>query len=231
VGYAGFVTFSSSDSSNKVTLPAGSKLTGGIGVFSATLVTAGNQKLTATDSTAHIAATSGPIAVSAAAATHFAITAPDKVSAGVVFHFTVTAEDRFNNVATGYVGTVHFTSSETLAVLPAYGTLTGGLGTFSAILFTKACGQTLQAADVVNTAIKGISNKIDVKGDAKTAATNALSLAFVEQYAAGYGASTWQAEAEYLAALQALYGHGLSFDLDSNSDKSENGHRTLGVPG
>jgi len=36
--------------------------------------------------------------------------------AGIV---TVTAKDAYGNVATGYLGTVHFTSTDANAVLPA----------------------------------------------------------------------------------------------------------------
>src|SRR5258708_26066456 len=111
MGYAGTVHFTSSDGA--AVLPANSTLVSGAGTFSATLKTAGNQTITATDTvTASITGTSGPIAVSAAAATHFSVTAPASATAGVAFSFTVTALDAFNNTATGYAGTVHFTSSD-----------------------------------------------------------------------------------------------------------------------
>ena len=51
---------------------------------------------------------------------------------GTPFNFTVTALDPFNNTATGYGGTVHFTSSDGAAALPANSTLTNGTGTFTA---------------------------------------------------------------------------------------------------
>ena len=41
-----------------------------------------------------------------------------------------------NAMATGYTGTVHFTSSDGAAVLPANSTLTNGVGTFSVTLKT-----------------------------------------------------------------------------------------------
>ena len=40
--------------------------------------------------------------------------------------FSVTARDPYNNTATGYVGTVHFTSSDGQAVLPANYMFTSG---------------------------------------------------------------------------------------------------------
>src|SRR5207249_2939322 len=110
-GYAGTVHFTSSDGA--ATLPANSTLTSGTGSFSATLRTAGNQTITATDTvSSSITGTSNTIAVSAASATHFAVSTPASATAGSAFTFTVTAQDPFNNTATSYAGTVHFTSSD-----------------------------------------------------------------------------------------------------------------------
>ena len=163
VSYSGAVVFTSSDPSKYVSLPAKAKLTAGTGTFSATLVTAGNQTLTASDCDAHISGQSKPIAVNAAAATHFEIIAPDSATVGSAFQFTVIAEDKFNNTVKLYSGTVHFTSSESTAALPANSTLTGGTGIFSTTLNIKGDGQVLQAADTANPAISGTSNKINVR--------------------------------------------------------------------
>src|SRR5207302_11225751 len=83
-----------------------------------------------------ITGTSNAIAVGAAAASHFAVSAPASATAGSAFNFTVTALDALNNTATSYAGTVHFTSSDGAATLPANSTLTNGTGTFSATLRT-----------------------------------------------------------------------------------------------
>jgi hypothetical protein len=56
--------------------------------------------------------------VNPAAANHFRITRYGTIYAGVAFRITVTALDPFNNVATGYTGTVHFSSTDSLASLP-----------------------------------------------------------------------------------------------------------------
>ena len=74
---------------------------------------------------------------------------PSPVQAGVAGNFTVTALDEFGNVATGYRGTIHFTSSDSQAVLPADYTFTAadaGVHTFSATLNTTG-SQTLTASD------------------------------------------------------------------------------------
>ncbi len=72
-----------------------------------------------------------------ASAAQYAVTGfPTPTTAGATGTFTVTALDAYGNLATGYAGTVHFTSSDAQAVLPANATLTGGTGTFSATLKT-----------------------------------------------------------------------------------------------
>ena len=122
-GYAGTVHFTSSDGA--AVLPANTTLTSGAGTFSVTLKTAGNQTITATDTVnSSITGSSSAVTVSAAAATHFVVSAPASATAGSAVTVTVTAQDAFNNTATGYAGTVHFTSSDAAAVLPANSTLT-----------------------------------------------------------------------------------------------------------
>jgi autotransporter-associated beta strand protein len=185
--YTGTVHFTSTD--GQAVLPANSTLTGGTGTFSATLKTPGSQTLTGTDTvTPSITGTSGAIAVSAGAATHLQISPPATAApstarvAGTAFSFTVTALDQFNNVATGYTGTVHFTSSDPQATLPADSTLTNGVGTFTATLRT-AGSQTISARDTANSSITGTSNAIVVSPaaathfsiSAPTAATGAFS--------------------------------------------------------
>ena len=65
----------------------------------------------------------------------------------------------------GYAGTVHFTSSDAAAVLPADSTLTNGVGTFSATLNT-AGSQTVSATDTVTSSITGSSGTINVTSPA-----------------------------------------------------------------
>jgi uncharacterized repeat protein (TIGR01451 family) len=101
--------------------------------------------------------------IGAAAATHFSVTAPGTATAGTAFSVTVTALDASNAVVTGYTGTVHFTSSDGAAVLPANSTLTNGVGTFSVTLKT-AGAQTIAATDTVTASITGVSGTITVTG-------------------------------------------------------------------
>ena len=109
-----------------------------------------------------------------AAATHFVVSAPASATAGSAFSFTVTALDQFGNTATGYTGTVHFTTSDGNAILPADSTLTNGTGTFSATL-RIAGSQTITAIDTGNAAIDGTSGSVQVQLSAtSTIASNAV---------------------------------------------------------
>ena len=159
-GYSGMVHFSSTDS--QAVLPADSRLANGTGTFSATLKTVASQIITATDTvTASITGSSNSISVSAAPATHFSVTTPATATAGSLFSFTVNALDASNSAATGYSGTVHFTSTDGQAVLPANSTLTNGTADFPATLKTLG-SQTITATDTVTASITGTSKSINV---------------------------------------------------------------------
>lgn len=93
--------------------------------------------------------------------THFQVSAPGSATAGSPVSITITALDAGNNIATGYTGTVHFTSSDGQAVLPANSTLTNGAGTFPVTLKTTG-PQTVTAIDTVTASIRGTSGTITV---------------------------------------------------------------------
>src|SRR5436190_4578946 len=97
-------------------------------------------------------------------ATHFAVSAPSAVIQYFSFNVTVTALDQFNNVVTGYPGTVHFTSTDINpngTHLPPDTTLTNGTGTFIARLGTPGF-QTITATDTASEGITGTSGNIFV---------------------------------------------------------------------
>ena len=101
-------------------------------------------------------------------AAHFAVMAPLSALAGTPFNFTVTAEDGGNATVVGYQGTVHFSSTDPLAVLPGNVTLTNGAGTFPATFNTPG-PQTITASDTANSSITGTSNPIHVSSTVVTA--------------------------------------------------------------
>ncbi|MFO0953222.1 MAG: hypothetical protein U0835_19115 [Isosphaeraceae bacterium] len=59
---------------------------------------------------------------------------------------TVVARDAYGNTDTAYTGTVHFTSSDAAAVLPADTALVGGVANVS-VTFMTVGTQTLTATD------------------------------------------------------------------------------------
>jgi hypothetical protein len=159
-GYAGTVHFTSTDPA--ATIPADAMLTNGTGAFQATFRAAGSATLTATDTTdSSITGTGRPTSVVPGPATTFRLSAPPATTAGAPFSFTVKALDAFGNNATGYAGTIHFTSTDGAASVPPNSGLTNGMGTFTATLGT-AGSQTVSAHDAADPTIAGTSGAITV---------------------------------------------------------------------
>jgi Domain of unknown function (DUF4082) len=150
--YAGTVKLTSSDA--QAVLPAAVTFNAsdaGKYTFTVTLKTAGTQSITATDTTTGAAsATESGIVVSPAAASQFIISGlPSSSNVGASDSFTIIAKDPYGNVATGYTGTVVFTSSDAAAGLPASHTFTtANQGVYSSsVTFNTAGTQTLTASD------------------------------------------------------------------------------------
>ncbi|MBV8529381.1 MAG: IPT/TIG domain-containing protein [Candidatus Dormibacteraeota bacterium] len=161
-GYTGTVGFTSSDGS--ATLPANYSFTandGGAHTFTngVTLRTVGSQSVTATDQANATIAGSGGITVNPATATTLVVSLPASVSDGASFTLSVTARDAYGDTATGYRGTVHLTSSDLTATLPAdYTFVPGDTGahSFSNGAKLKTTGsQSITATDTVTSSIMG----------------------------------------------------------------------------
>ena len=155
--YAGSVRFTSSDSGARVSLPPDSALAAGAATFQATLTTAGTSTITATDTVTASITGLVSVTVSPAAAASLALDAPASVRAGQSFNVQVTLLDQFGNVATGYRGTVHFTTSDPLptVVLPPDYMFTptdAGTRTFSVRLWSPP-SQTITVRDTANSTI------------------------------------------------------------------------------
>src|SRR5262249_7169219 len=113
------------------------------------LDTAGDRQLGVTDTdTASVTGTT-TVHVNPTAATSFAVVAFGGAPAGTVVPVFVVAKDSFDNMATGYRGTVRFTSSDAQATLPPAYTFVAavqGSHSFSATLRT-AGDQTVTVTD------------------------------------------------------------------------------------
>jgi hypothetical protein len=108
------------------------------------------------------------VITTATTASHFAVSAPASTVAGRPFIITVTALDGSGATASGYSGTVHFTSSDPRANLPTDVTLTAGFGFFLTTLVT-AGNQTINATDAAAPSMTGSSGTIAVTAAAATA--------------------------------------------------------------
>jgi hypothetical protein len=165
--YTGTIQFTSTDGA--AVLPAnytfvagdrGSRTFNGV-----MLSTVGVQTITARDTANATLAGSAGVTVVPAALVVAGF--PSPIPAGMPGTFTVTAYDASGNVATGYTGTVHFTSSDPQAMLPANMTLTNGTGTFSATLKTAGT-QSITATDTVTMTLTGTQSGITVTANAAT---------------------------------------------------------------
>jgi hypothetical protein len=119
--------------------------------------------------------TPGPIA-------DFLVDAPAAATGGDAFNVTVTARDANFNVATGYTGTVQFTSTASSATLPLNYTFTAGdSGThvFSVTL-SSAGNITVTVRDTVTSSITG-NDTVAVKGNTTTSLSSSDDSSLVGQ--------------------------------------------------
>ena len=114
---------------------------------------------------------------------------PSPATAGIPNTFTVTAQDPYGNTVSGYLGTVHFTSTDPRANLPAAYTFSAADNSthvFAAVLKT-AGGQSLTATDTRMSSIYGTQGGIAVQ---PAAATTLVVVGFPSPVTAG-AASTF----------------------------------------
>jgi 6-phosphogluconolactonase len=105
----------------------------------------------------------GNTALTTVPTAHLAITLPTTtVAAGAPFTFTVKALDAMGALVPTYTGTVHITTSDPAAKLPANATLAQGVGAFT-VIFTTLGNQTITASDTVGDASSGVSAAVSVK--------------------------------------------------------------------
>jgi VCBS repeat protein len=163
-GFTGKITLTSSDAKAILPLPYSfTAADGGMKSFTVTLKTAGTQSIAVNGGAL---GGSDTVDVVAAAASSFSLSAPATTATGAAFDLTLTVRDRFGNVATGYRGTVKFTSSDTsLGVFlpPNYTFLDtdNGEHTFSVTL-VKPGLQSVTVKDVLKPTILYRTAKVNV---------------------------------------------------------------------
>lgn len=177
--YSGTVAFSAD--ADQATLPADYTFTAadaGSHLFSVTLKKAVSTTLTVTDAALSLSA-SHTLAVSPESASELVlvVSPTGAVVAGTALSFDVTLKDSFGNVATGYRGTLGFTSSDTQAVLPASTPFTStdaGHKVFSVTLETAGADQTVSLQD-------GASPFLAATAHVQVNPNTPAKLAFVDQ--------------------------------------------------
>ena len=169
--YRGTIHLTSSDAQAK--LPANYTFTvadAGTHVFSGTLTlkTAGTQSVTATDTvTATLKSSQTGIVVTAAALSKFVVSGLGSPRpAGIAGSLRVTATDAYGNRIVGYLGTIHLTSTDTAAKLPANYTFVvadAGTHVFNGTVILKTKGTwSITATDTVTATLKGSQTGIVV---------------------------------------------------------------------
>ena len=154
-GYRGTVALQSTD--ERAVLPAQYTFTAmdkGVHSFPVTLKTSGSQTVTAIDTAFSTTTGSQTVTVQPGPAKTFELSNLADRTAGEAQSITLTVRDAFDNVATGYRGTVHSTSSDPQADLPANYAFTAadaGVHTFSVTLKT-AGSRTVTLSDTPLTA-------------------------------------------------------------------------------
>jgi ELWxxDGT repeat protein len=160
--YTGTVRFTATD--GQAVLPASYTFTSadqGVHVFNGVVLkTAGQQTITATDTVKGTITGQKGCRVTAAAATHFGVTASTSTPyVGSPFTVTVLALDPYGNTDTHYAGTVHFTSTDSRATLPANYTFVAtdnGRHVFTkGVTLNTAGTQTITVTDTAHATIKG----------------------------------------------------------------------------
>jgi hypothetical protein len=100
---------------------------------------------------------------------HFTVTGPTSGVVGAPQSITVTAEDVTNHTDTGYTGTVHFTSTDPQAVLPAdYAFMASDKGShIFSVTFGSVGSQTVTATDT-SSLVNGTSAAVGISGATAT---------------------------------------------------------------
>jgi hypothetical protein len=167
--YTGTIRVATTDPQASLAYYAFSAANAGVLTIPVTFRTAGTQSVTVSDYVdPSVTVTQTGIQVTPGAAVSIATTALHGGTAGVAQSFTVTARDVYGNIATGYRGTVNFTSSDSQAALPAAYTFTAadaGTHTFS-MTFKTAGGQSFTAVDTANAAMTTFQGDIPISAAA-----------------------------------------------------------------
>ena len=143
----------------------------GVHTFAVALTRAGTQSITVADAAQQAMSSSqSGIVVTPAAAVSISVTPLASSTAGVAQNVTIAARDAYGNVATGYRGTLAFSSSDTqVAMLSAYTFTAADAGSHTlGVTFKSSRGQTFTATDTANAAMTYFQRDINIAPAAMT---------------------------------------------------------------
>jgi hypothetical protein len=157
---------------------------------------------------------------------HFVVSGPASATAGSPFSVTVTAKDSSGNTVPTYTGTIHFTSSDTQAVLPANYTFTSGDAgshSFSSGVTSKTAGsQSVSVSDTVQTAATGSAT-------VTVSAASPAKLAFTQQPSNSTGGVAFVTQPK--VAVQDAFGNVVTTDSSTVGLSITSGTPASGGPG
>src|SRR6266581_3520341 len=217
--YTGTVHFTSSD--GQAVLPADYTFTAadaGTHQFSVTLKTAGSRSVTTTDTANSSITGSQTVGVVAAPASTLRLRGIGNATAGTAQTATVTMSDPYGNLATGFTGTVHFSSSDAQAALPADYTFTAGdagahqftvtLKTSGSQTVTAASGTMTSTVSATMHAASATRLILNAPANATTAVAFPVTVTLKDAYgnvADGYRGTVGFASSDPLAILPSPY--------------------------
>jgi hypothetical protein len=156
--YAGLAQVISGDATDILPAPGG--FIGGVRTVNVTFRKAGNHSVTAQEVEGSISASSNTIAVGPAAPFRIAVAAANaQTVAGTAEPFTLTVFDVFDNIATNYVGTVHFATTANVDLPADHTFVAGDAGTRSFAATLKSAGiDTITMTDTVNASLSAANS-------------------------------------------------------------------------
>jgi hypothetical protein len=214
-GFSGNVALASSDARAQVSPPVtfDPLVDAGMHVFSARLLTEGNQSIVATPS--GLLACSAQVAV-LPTSTVLALSAVASANAAAPVTITVTAQDAFGNVVSNYAGTVHFTSTDAAATVPADLVFTGAEGGVRSTTATFATlgSQALTGTQVSDSTVTGTTT-LAVHGFVYTNPSSGFGKVRMVLNQGASSASLVQLDLIQVNALTIAYGVGMNLPLDT----------------
>jgi hypothetical protein len=222
-GYRGAVVLTSTDT--QAVLPAQytfTKTDKGVHSFQVTFKTSGSQKVTATDAASSASTGSQTVTVAPGPAAKFASITLAAVTAGTPQDITLNVLDAFNNIATGYRGTVHLASTDA-KVLPAnYAFTASDAGTHTFGVTLKTAGtQTVTLSETAPATLAAVSTpavsvspasasslRLAGLGDAVAGTSQSANVTVLDQYgnvAKGYTGTVAFTSTDPAAALPPNY--------------------------